>query len=230
MDGVLVNIPREEALKVYQEIMSKHFPNINSLEVHKTIYYDWKKGRNKHQRKDYLELWYLCAKKSAKLSNVLVSDYELKEIAEEIQNRVEIEASKLYEDVTPVIELLAARYKLGIVSERSSKSIEGTLKRYNLNNIFNFYISSWEIDPDKGKRNPRVWEEAVRLSGQPRGKICYVGDSFEMDVQPALENGLCAVLLNRKRIMLEGCWYKYICCGNLRELAVLMLSSLYFKE
>jgi putative hydrolase of the HAD superfamily len=102
---------------------------------------------------------------------------------------------RVFEDVVPVLEALAARgLKLGVISNWDER-LRPLLKRLKLAGYFEAIIVSREVRA--AKPSPIIFQHAVRRLGEPPEAILHVGDDISMDVRGARAAGLSALLLNR---------------------------------
>jgi len=105
------------------------------------------------------------------------------------------DAWRVYEDVVPMLEALAARgLKLGVISNWDER-LRPLLDRLKLAGHFEAIIASREVGSSKPSRG--IFEHAVRKLGLPPGAVLHVGDSQAMDVRGARAAGLPALLLHR---------------------------------
>ena len=104
-------------------------------------------------------------------------------------------AWRIYEDVVPTLEVLAARgLRLGVISNWDER-LRPLLERLKLARYFEAIIVSREVGSAKPAR--RIFDHAVQALGLPPGAVLHVGDSLSMDVRGARAAGLRALLLRR---------------------------------
>lgn len=102
---------------------------------------------------------------------------------------------KLYPDVLPAVEdLRASGYRLGLISNFETW-LEDMLVELELGGVFEPVVISGREGIEKP--DPALYRIAVERSGIDPSRGVHVGDSPKMDVEPALEVGLNAVLLDR---------------------------------
>ena len=105
------------------------------------------------------------------------------------------DAWRIYEDVIPTLDALAARgIKLGVISNWDER-LRPLLDQLKLGGYFEVIIVSREVGSPKPSRG--IFEQAVRKLGLPSEAVLHVGDSLEMDVRGARAAGLRALLLRR---------------------------------
>lgn len=109
----------------------------------------------------------------------------------EIYLKHRFEDIELYPDVVPALDVLAPRYKLGLLSNGNSYP-----ERCGLEGRFAFVIFSQDVQVRKLDR--RIFEITAQKAGCPLDELLHVGDSFENDVMGAHEAGAKTVWLNRE--------------------------------
>ncbi len=97
---------------------------------------------------------------------------------------------ELYPDAIPALDLLAPRYRLGLLSNGNSYP-----ERCGLQGYFSFVVFSQDVGHQKPDR--RIFQVACDRAGCRPRELLHVGDSLESDVQGANSFGACAVWLNR---------------------------------
>jgi len=112
------------------------------------------------------------------------------------------QAWRVFEDVVPVFEGLAAhKLKLGVISNWDERLIP-LLRRLELHDYFDSVTVSCDVDFPKP--SPIIFERATQALALPAEAILHVGDSAAMDVEGARGAGLHAVLLRRGAEPREG--------------------------
>ena len=105
------------------------------------------------------------------------------------------DAWRIFPDVLPTLEALAARgLKLGVISNWDER-LRPLLKRMKLASYFETIVVSREVRACKPAR--AIFRHAVRRLGLPPEAVLHVGDSLAKDVRGAHSAGLCALLLKR---------------------------------
>jgi HAD superfamily hydrolase (TIGR01549 family) len=96
---------------------------------------------------------------------------------------------ELFDDVLPTLGKLKEKYILGLVSNGNSYP-----QRCGLDNMFRFVVFSqdWGVK----KPDPRIFQIALREAGCSKEELLHVGDSYEDDVQGALNAGVRCIWLN----------------------------------
>jgi putative hydrolase of the HAD superfamily len=100
---------------------------------------------------------------------------------------------ELYPDVLPMLDAVAGRYILGLVSNGSSHP-----ERCGLRGRFSFVILTQNIGVEKP--DPTIFQAACREACCSSEQLMHIGDSLVTDVAGARRAGLMSVWLNRDRI------------------------------
>ena len=95
-----------------------------------------------------------------------------------------------YEDVMPMLDALAPRFKLGLLSNGNNYP-----EYFGLAERFDFAVYAQDIGIEKP--DPRTFQIAVERAGCGLEQLLHVGDSLETDVEGAQAVGVRAVWLNR---------------------------------
>ncbi len=104
----------------------------------------------------------------------------------------------LFEDVLPALRrLLAAGLRLGLISNFEGW-LENMLVELEVGHLFDVSVISGIEGVEKP--DPRIYELALHRAGADPGRCLHVGDSPELDVEPARAVGMEAVLLDRARL------------------------------
>ena len=102
---------------------------------------------------------------------------------------------RVYDDVLPALETLAARrLRLGVISNWDER-LHVLLERLNLRVFFECVIVSRDVGFTKP--SPQIFEIVLRKLGQPAECVLHVGDSLTEDVEGAKKVGFQALHLNR---------------------------------
>jgi putative hydrolase of the HAD superfamily len=106
------------------------------------------------------------------------------------------DAWRVFEDVVPTLDALAARgLKLAVISNWDER-LRPLLAQLKLAGYFEVIVVSREVGAAKPAR--AIFQYAIRKLGLPSEDILHVGDSHSMDVLGARTAGLCALWLVRK--------------------------------
>jgi HAD superfamily hydrolase (TIGR01549 family) len=99
---------------------------------------------------------------------------------------------QVYEDVSESIPQLAAKYKLGLISNGSTK-----LQKLDIGAFFTYSVYAREVGHEKPA--PEIFYAATEKSGCTNGEILYVGDGQHTDILGAKNAGVKIVWINRFR-------------------------------
>jgi FMN phosphatase YigB (HAD superfamily) len=115
---------------------------------------------------------------------------------------LEAEASKhwayppeaLHDDVRPCLDLLAGRYRLGIIANQPSE-VKDVMRRDALDG----YFEVWGVSDDVGleKPDPALFVHVLDEAGLESRRSVMVGDRLDYDVRPAKAAGMRAVWVLR---------------------------------
>ena len=100
-------------------------------------------------------------------------------------------ARAIFPDVRPALELLARRYRLGLLSNSNSYASD-----LGIDDLVSFEVFSQD-NLGIEKPDPRLFKVALREAGCEPSELLHVGDSLENDVAGAKAVGSKAVWINR---------------------------------
>ena len=101
----------------------------------------------------------------------------------------------VYDDVIPCFERLqSAGVRLGVISNWDF-TLAPALEATGLMPYFDFTIASLVFGVEKP--DPRIFEEAMRLSGLERDQVVHVGDDLDDDIAGAQRAGIRSIHLDR---------------------------------
>lgn len=104
-------------------------------------------------------------------------------------------AWRVFEDVIPALETLAANgMKLGVISNWDER-LRQLLRRLELDHYFEVFAISCEVGSCKPSTG--IFDHAAAKLGLPAKAILHVGDSFELDVVGARAAGFHTLRINR---------------------------------
>ena len=104
---------------------------------------------------------------------------------------------RVYEDVieSGILETLKKRgVVLGVISNWDSRLVS-TLENIGLARYFDFILPSAVVG--SAKPDKKIFEEALRRSGDAAHEACHIGDEMRTDVEGAQAVGIHPVLLDR---------------------------------
>ena len=108
-----------------------------------------------------------------------------------------IERFRLYPESREVLETLAERYRLALVSDSQALYIEPELRTTSLAELFEVVVISSELG--YRKPDPRVFQNALARLGLAREEVVYVGDSWEHDMIGARDAGIRGIWVCRSQ-------------------------------
>jgi HAD superfamily hydrolase (TIGR01549 family) len=102
---------------------------------------------------------------------------------------------KLKPESIGALEELRKKYKLILVSNTDSISVDSVLEKYGLKKHFDsIYLS---CDMGMLKSNPKMFEAILKKEGLTKDDVIMVGDSIESDLIPAEKVGIRGFLIDR---------------------------------
>lgn len=104
--------------------------------------------------------------------------------------------AKPFEETMEVLERLHEKYKLVLLSNSDSLSIEPLLERFDLRRHFDIIKISCETGVLK--TDPQAFEDILAELGADASDVVMVGDSLESDMVPAKAAGMRAILVDRR--------------------------------
>ena len=119
----------------------------------------------------------------------------IEELAHATASICDAEARRRVAEARPVLELLASRYPLVLVSNFYG-NVEAVLRGYGIRGYFGEIVESAVVGVRKP--DPEIWRLGVRALGMNADEVLVVGDSYTKDIVPALAAGCRAVWLKGK--------------------------------
>ncbi|MBI2564981.1 HAD family hydrolase [Candidatus Woesearchaeota archaeon] len=105
--------------------------------------------------------------------------------------------AKPYEETIEVLQKLKEKeFKLAIVSNTPSFSIEQVLDKYDMKQYFDGFFLSYKLGVLK--TNVGMFSTAIQTLNVSKEEVIMVGDSLETDIAGAQKAGIRAVLIDRK--------------------------------
>ncbi|GAA4899086.1 HAD family hydrolase [Streptomyces coeruleoprunus] len=101
----------------------------------------------------------------------------------------------LFPDTLPVLDLLAADYRHGVLSNSSLHNQDRKLRVLGVRDRFEAVVCAAELGVSKP--DPAAFHAACEALGLPPHEIAYVGDQPDIDARGATEAGLRGVWLDR---------------------------------
>jgi putative hydrolase of the HAD superfamily len=189
--GTLIT-PSPSVGDIYSEVAARHgVKKISAEALNRRFATAWKNRKNfNHTREE----WAALVDETFGAAGVKPSESFFPEIYDRF---AEPEAWRVYEDVLPAFDALAAMdINLGIVSNWDER-LRPLLEKLGLNKYFHTVIVSCEVAFTKP--SPVIFEQAARMLGEAPELILHVGDSAAHDVAGAKGAGFRALLLERGR-------------------------------
>ncbi len=103
---------------------------------------------------------------------------------------------RLYPETREVLERLAARFPLGVITNFDGR-FRGIAAQLGIGHFFRYLVISSEVGADKP--DPRIFRRAVELAGVAPAEALHVGDDAVCDWEGAAAAGLRAFALDRPR-------------------------------
>ncbi|MFV0127587.1 HAD family hydrolase [Streptomyces sp. HMX112] len=101
----------------------------------------------------------------------------------------------LFPDTLPVLDVLAADYRHGALSNSSVHNQERKLRALGVRDRFEVLLCAAELGV--AKPAAAAFHAACRALGLPPGQVAYVGDQPDIDARGAVEAGLTGIWLDR---------------------------------
>jgi len=103
--------------------------------------------------------------------------------------------AKPYEETEEVLEKLKKNYKLFLISNTDSFSVENIFNKYPLNNFFDRLFLSYQLNMIKTDKN--FLKLVIDETGIPTEEMILVGDSMQSDIIMAKKLDIKAILIDR---------------------------------
>ena len=109
--------------------------------------------------------------------------------------RHRVESTQALPGVVEVLDALAGRYRLAVITNGGGDIQPQRLQHLGLDRYFELILASTDVNA--GKPDPAIFEHALARLNLDAAATWHVGDSLSSDVAGALNAGLTAVWLNR---------------------------------
>jgi putative hydrolase of the HAD superfamily len=172
---------------IYAEVAARHgLKNLSAEQLNARFKAAWRARQNfRHSRNEWDEL----------VTEVFGGSTPPGFFAELYERFAEPDAWRIYDDVVPTLDLLAARnIRLAIISNWDER-LRPLLHKLKLERYFEAFAISLEIGFPKPA--PVIFQHAAKELNLPPSSILHVGDSPEMDVAGATAAGFQAVQIHR---------------------------------
>lgn len=113
------------------------------------------------------------------------------------QRFAEAEPWRIFDDVIPCLDALAARGVRRAVVSNWDRRLPRLLERLGLKERFDAVLTSAEVG--RRKPHPRIFEHALERLGLSPDRVIYVGDSYDEDVVGARRAGITPLLIDRQK-------------------------------
>ncbi|MCG2611356.1 YjjG family noncanonical pyrimidine nucleotidase [Flavobacterium sp. SM15] len=198
LDHTLWDFERNSAL-TFDAIFKKHAIDVDLDEF------------LKHYVPINLKYWVLF--REEKINHIELRYKRLKETFDQIPHAIDLETidliseeyirylptfNHLFEGAIEILEYLKPKYHLHIITNGFQEVQYGKLKNSNIEHYFSTVTNS-EMAGVK-KPNPKIFEFALDLANTNKESSVMVGDSFDADIEGALNIGLDAVFFNEARV------------------------------
>ncbi|GKT07242.1 HAD family hydrolase [Desulforhabdus sp. TSK] len=114
---------------------------------------------------------------------------QLSAVLESVWHEQQESVREIPEAVNVLKRLRAAGYRLGALSNTWHPFYKGICEKCpELNGLFHYHILSYR----KGmkKPSPRIFQEALMMAGEEPPSCWMVGDTYELDMEPAFKVGM----------------------------------------
>ncbi|KGO89320.1 YjjG family noncanonical pyrimidine nucleotidase [Flavobacterium suncheonense] len=194
LDHTLWDFERNSAL-TFEAIFQKHGIGVNLQEFLKHYVpinqYYWVLYRE--EKIGHQELRYKRLKDSFDRMSYTVEDATVDLISDDYIRYLPT-FNHLFDGAIDVLDYLKPKYNLHIITNGFQEVQTGKLRNSNIAHYFATVTNS-EMAGVK-KPNPKIFEYALNLAKTDRASSLMIGDSFEADIEGALNVGLDAVFFN----------------------------------
>lgn len=102
----------------------------------------------------------------------------------------------LYDDVKDTLSKLKEKYKIGILTNGSPLSQRRKLDSINIYDLIDYSLISGEYEVSKP--DTKIYKYVCSQMGFKEDECVYIGDTFDIDYDGAINAGLNAVFVNHK--------------------------------
>ena len=135
--------------------------------------------------------------------SINISDEDAKEKFKDYQNIYE-KNWILFDDTKKVLESLKSKYKFAIISNGDAKWQRKKIEYTGLNKYFSDIVISGEVGYSKPEKE--IFDITCKMVDLKPANCIMIGDKYKVDIQGALNAGMQAIWVNRKK---EQSNYKY---------------------
>jgi len=127
---------------------------------------------------------------------------KLEELADNYSN-IHEDLWHLFDDVEETLQKIKERnIKLGIMTNGTSESQRGKLRRFDIEKYFDYIFIEGEVG--YGKPDIKIYEYILQTTGVECNKIIMVGDNLVWDIEPPQKLGIYTIWINTKEVILEN--------------------------
>jgi len=118
-------------------------------------------------------------------------------------SRIHEELWYLFDGVEETLQTLKNKgIKLGIMTNGTTESQRGKLRRFNIENYFDYIFIEGEVG--YGKPDIKIYEYMLQETKINCDKIIMVGDNLIWDIEPPKKLGIYTIWINTKGVQLEN--------------------------
>ncbi|GAB1307631.1 YjjG family noncanonical pyrimidine nucleotidase [Urechidicola sp. KH5] len=107
----------------------------------------------------------------------------------------------VFEGTFELLDYLKPKYQLHIITNGFEEVQNRKIENSNMTSYFNQIITSEQVGVKKP--NPRVFEYALQKANAKPEESIMIGDSFEADIQGAMNCGIDAIFFNEQKKKVE---------------------------
>ncbi|NOZ42857.1 MAG: HAD family hydrolase [Alphaproteobacteria bacterium] len=96
-----------------------------------------------------------------------------------------------------ILLTLKTSFNLAVISNFYG-NLDTVLKEFGLYDLFEFIIDSHHAGFQKP--DPRIFEQAIKLTGEASSSLCFIGDNPDRDIEPARTLGMKTILIHDREI------------------------------
>jgi putative hydrolase of the HAD superfamily len=123
------------------------------------------------------------------------SSHELAWTVAQLFRSLTIERFQLFAESSQVLDALAPRYRLGLVSDSQAPYILPELRMASLDGLFETVVISSQFG--YRKPDPRLFQPALQRMSLSKNEVIYVGDSWDRDMVGARDAGIRGIWIRR---------------------------------
>jgi len=169
--------------------------------IHKTRKWYWDDPeRHKKGRKNIVQ----ARREVVKLALKEYSNFKINELEELADNysKIHEELWYLFDGVEETLQHIKRKnIKLGVMTNGTSESQRGKLRRFNIEKYFDYIFIECEVG--YGKPDIEIYEYMLQKTKIESSRIIMVGDNLIWDIEPPQKIGIYTIWINTKRVELE---------------------------